>query len=84
MNRLVSPGIFTLALTLLAGIWITVSPFALNSQPAGVWSPVAVNNVVCGAILIGGSILGIGVHLAMALHAALGMADEQAADVAGA
>ncbi len=30
MNRLVSPRIFTLALTLLAGIWITVSPFTMN------------------------------------------------------
>ena len=30
MNRLGSPGIFTLALTLLAGIWITVYPCAMN------------------------------------------------------
>ncbi|HWE60219.1 MAG TPA: hypothetical protein VHB98_00760, partial [Chloroflexota bacterium] len=69
MNRLLSPGVATLALTCAAGIWITVSPFVMNSQAAGVWSPVAVNNVVAGTILIIVSLLGIGAHMVLALHA---------------
>jgi hypothetical protein len=69
MDRLLSPGIVSLALTCAAGIWITVSPFVMNSQPAGVWSHVAVNNVVAGTVLVIASLLGIGTHLVLALHA---------------
>ncbi len=69
MNRLLSPGIVTLALTFTVGIWITVSPFVMNSQPAGVWSHVAINNVVAGTVLIVTSLLGVGTHLVLALHA---------------
>lgn len=68
MNRRISPGIITLALTCAAGIWIFVSPFVMNSQPAGVWSHVAVNNVVAGTVLIIASLLGIGTHLVLALR----------------
>ena len=69
MNRLLSPGIITLALTLAGGIWITVSPFVMNSQPAGVWSHVAANNVVAGTVLIIASLLGMGIHLVLVLLA---------------
>ena len=68
MNRTLSPGIAPLALTCAAGIWIAVSPFVMNSQMAGVWSPVAVNNVVAGMVLIVASLLGIGTHMVLALH----------------
>ena len=78
MNRLISPGIITLALTFAAGIWITVSPFVMNSQPAGVWSHVAVNNVVAGTILIIASLLGIGTHLVLVLLAHAQDTQEQA------
>jgi hypothetical protein len=69
MDRLLSPGIVCLALTCAAGIWITVSPFVMNSQPAGFWSHVAVNNVAAGTIIVIASLLGIGAHLVLGLHA---------------
>jgi hypothetical protein len=56
------------ALTCAAGFWIAVSPFVMNSQPAGVWSPVAVNNLAAGMALIIASLLGIGIHMVLALH----------------
>ena len=79
MNHSISPGIVALALTGAGGVWVTVSPFVMNSQPAGVWSHVAVNNVATGTILIIASLLGIGNHLVLTLLAHARTAQEPVA-----
>lgn len=69
MKRLISPGIYALVLLFLGGIWLAVSPFAMQSQPAGaIWKNFTINNIVIGAILIGVSLIGIVGYIAFALR----------------
>lgn len=70
MNRFIpSLGVYTLALTSLAGIWIAISPFVMQTQAAGAsWSSATVNNVIVGAILIVASLVGILMILALGLN----------------
>src|SRR5437763_761846 len=67
VNRAISPGIYALLLTFVAGLWIIISPFVLEHQPAGAgWTRETVNNVAAGALLIGVSLLGVFLYLALA------------------
>lgn len=71
MNRLrfISPGTLTLLLTFIAGLWLVVSPFAMNAQATGVgWNTGTINNVAVGGILMGVSLVGICVTLALGLR----------------
>ncbi len=68
-NKLISPGVFTLALTFLGGIWLSLAPFVLQIQPAGMpWLPSTVNDVAAGGLLITISLLGILAYLALSLN----------------
>lgn len=60
MRRLIPPGSYVLFLFFLAGIWLTISPFAMTSQPSGLhWIASTVNNVTIGVIMMVVSLLGI-------------------------
>ena len=60
MRRLFSPGSFILFLFFLAGIWLTMSPFVMTTQPSGThWIASTINNVTIGTIMIAVSLLGI-------------------------
>ena len=60
MRRLISPGCYVLFLFFLAGIWLTISPFAMTTQPSGShWIASTVNNVTIGTIMMVVSLLGI-------------------------
>jgi hypothetical protein len=42
------------------GIWLTISPFAMTTQPSGLhWIPSTVNNVTVGVTMMVVSLLGI-------------------------
>lgn len=70
MSRSMSLGIIALVLLLLAGVWITIAPFALSIQPAGAhWLHSTIDDVATGGVLIVVSLIGI------VLHAALGTRD---------
>ncbi len=69
MRRLVPPGSYVLLLFLLTGIWLTISPFAMTTQPSGQhWIASTITNVTIGAILMVVSLLGILGYLALALR----------------
>ena len=69
MNRLISRGTYILPLTLILGVWSSISPFVLQTQPAAsAWSTGTINNVIAGGILIGVSLLGISSQLVLALR----------------
>jgi uncharacterized Tic20 family protein len=69
MSRLIPPGMFILVLTLCAGVWLVVSPFALQSQPVGgAWIASTVNNVATGGVLFAVSLIGILAILALSLR----------------
>ena len=69
MNRLISPGMYTLLLTLSAGAWISIAPFVMQTQPdTSAWSTATINDVVAGGILVGVSLVGICSHLIFALR----------------
>jgi hypothetical protein len=60
MRRLLPPGSYVLFLFFLAGIWLTISPFAMTTQPSGThWIPSTVNNVTIGTTMMVVSLLGI-------------------------
>ena len=60
MRRLISPGCYVLFLFFLAGIWLTISPFAMTTQPSGThWIASTINNVTIGTIMMVVSLLGI-------------------------
>lgn len=60
MRRLIPPGSYVLFLFFLAGIWLTISPFAMTSQPSDLhWIASTVNNVTIGVIMMVVSLLGI-------------------------
>ncbi len=69
MRRLVPPGSYVLLLFFLTGIWLTISPFAMTTQPSGQhWIASTITNVTIGAILMVVSLLGILGYLALALR----------------
>ena len=69
MRRLIPPGSYVLFLFFLVGIWLTISPFAMTTQPSGShWIASTVNNVTIGVIMMVVSLLGILGYLLFALH----------------
>lgn len=81
MNRLISPGIYTLILLFAGGVWLMISPFTMQSQPAGAsWIASTVNNVAAGGVLAVISLLGLFIYLALALRDAVHTATERMAE----
>jgi hypothetical protein len=69
MRRLIPPGSYVLFLFFLVGIWLTISPFAMTTQPSGShWVASTVNNVTIGVIMMVVSLLGILGYLLFALR----------------
>src|ERR1700731_3944605 len=69
MRRLVPPGSYVLVLFFLTGIWLTMSPFAMQTQSSGQhWSASTINNVTLGGILMVVSLLGILSFMGFALR----------------
>ncbi len=69
MRRLIPPGSYVLFLFFLGGIWLTISPFAMTTQPSGShWIASTVNNVTIGVILMVVSLLGILGYMLFALR----------------
>ena len=69
VRRLVPPTSYVLLLFFLTGIWLTMSPFAMQTQTSGQhWSASTVNNVVLGGILMVVSLLGILAFIGFALR----------------
>jgi hypothetical protein len=69
MRRLVPPGSLVLFLFFLTGIWLTISPFAMTTQPSGQpWIASTINTVTIGAVLLVVSLFGILGYLAIALR----------------
>jgi hypothetical protein len=69
MRRLVPPGSLVLFLLFLTGIWLTLSPFAMTSQPSGQsWIASTINTVTLGVVLLVVSLLGILAYMALALR----------------
>ncbi len=69
MRRLVPPGSSVLLLFFLAGLWLTISPFAMATQPSGQhWIASTITNVTIGAVMMVVSLLGILGYLAFALR----------------
>lgn len=66
MRRILSPGSVVLFLLFLTGIWVTMSPFAMTTQPSGQhWIASTINNVTIGGVLMIVSLLGILAYLAL-------------------
>jgi hypothetical protein len=69
MRRLVPPGSLVLFLLFLTGIWLTMSPFAMTTQPSGQpWIASTINTVTLGVVLLVVSLLGILAYMALALR----------------
>jgi hypothetical protein len=69
MRRLVPPGSLVLFLLFLTGIWLTLSPFAMTSQPSGQsWIASTITTVTIGGVLMIVSLLGILAYMALALR----------------
>jgi len=69
MRRLVPPGSLVLFLLFLTGIWLTLSPFAMTTQPSGQpWIASTINTVTLGVVLLVVSLLGILAYMALALR----------------
>ncbi len=69
MRRLVPPASYVLVLFFLTGIWLTMSPFAMQTQSSGQrWTTSTINNVTLGGILMVVSLLGIVVYMGFALR----------------
>ncbi len=69
VRRLLPPGSYVLFLFFLAGIWLTISPFAMTTQPSGShWIASTINNVTIGAIMMVISLLGILGYIVLALR----------------
>ena len=68
-RRLIPPGSFVLFLFFLTGIWLTISPFAMTTQPSqSHWIASTVNNVTIGVIMMVVSLLGILGYMLLALR----------------
>jgi hypothetical protein len=69
MRRLIPPGSLVLFLFFLAGIWLTISPFVMTTQPSGShWIASTVNSVTIGVIMMVVSLIGILGYLLFALR----------------
>jgi len=69
MRRLIPLGSYVLFLFFLAGIWLTISPFVMTSQPSGQhWIASTINNVTIGSIMMIVSLLGILGYMFFALR----------------
>ena len=69
MRRLVPPASYVLVLFFLTGIWVTISPFVMTTQPSGQrWIASTTNNVTLGGILMVVSLLGILSFMGFALR----------------
>ena len=69
MRRLIPPGSWVLFLFFLAGIWLTMSPFAMTTQPSGMhWTASTINNVTIGTLMMVVSLLGILGYMGFALR----------------
>lgn len=63
---------FTAQLPLVAGVWLVVSPWVMQTQRAGAtWSAGTIDNVVTGALVLSAALLGVGAALALLLGDAL-------------
>ena len=69
MRQLIPPGSYVLFLFFLTGIWLTISPFVMTTQPSGAhWNTTTINNVTIGAIMIVVSLFGIVGYMVFALR----------------
>jgi cytochrome c oxidase assembly factor CtaG len=69
MRRLVPPGSLVLFLLFFTGIWLTISPFAMTTQPSGQpWIASTINTVTIGSMLMVVSLFGILAYLTLALR----------------
>ena len=69
MRRLVPPTSYVLVLFFLTGIWLIMSPFAMQTQLSGQhWSASTINNVALGGTLMVVSLLGILSFMSLALR----------------
>ena len=69
MRRLIPPASYVLVLFFLTGIWVTISPFVMTTQPSGQrWIASTTNNVTLGGILMVVSLLGILSFMGFALR----------------
>ena len=69
MRRLVPQGSLVLFLLGLSGIWLTISPFAMTTQPSGQpWIASTINTVALGSVLMVVSLLGILGYMALGLR----------------
>ena len=69
MRRLVPPGSLVLFLLFLTGIWLTISPFAMTTQPSGhPWIASTINTVALGSMLMVVSLLGILGYMGLGLR----------------
>ncbi len=69
MRRLVPPGSLVLFLFFLTGIWLTLSPFAMTTQPSGQpWIASTINTVMLGGVLMVISLLGILAYMVLVLR----------------
>jgi hypothetical protein len=81
MRRLISPGSYVLFLFFLAGIWLTISPFAMTTQPSGShWIASTINNVTIGAIMMVVALLGILGYMLFALRDMIRESEAKQAD----
>ena len=89
MRRLIPPGSYVLFLFFLAGIWLTISPFTMTTQPSGShWTVSTINNVTLGAVLMVVSLVGVLGYMLFALRdlireaQSLQVAEQQASQLA--
>lgn len=69
MRQLIPVGSYVLFLFFLAGVWLAMSPFAMQSQPSNQhWIASTTNSVVVGAILMVVSLVGIVGYMLFALR----------------
>ncbi|HEX6556975.1 MAG TPA: hypothetical protein VF026_29705 [Ktedonobacteraceae bacterium] len=69
MRRLVPLGSLVLFLLFLTGIWLTISPFAMTTQPSGQpWIASTINTVALGGVLMIVSLLGILGYMGLGLR----------------
>jgi len=69
IRQLVPPGSLVLFLLFLTGIWLTLSPFAMTTQPSGQpWIASTITTVTIGGVLMVVSLLGILAYMALALR----------------
>ncbi len=69
MRRMLPLGSMVLFLLFLAGIWLTMSPFAMTTQPSGQhWIASTITNVTIGSMLMVVSLFGILAYLVLGLR----------------